>query len=237
MTSRDINKLLINLKALDFLYKKDSNAVRSIMTVVKFESTDEVSKQIRRHQDLAQFMLNKEGYERVVAVSKELILDPDTLAIFLDLLGEQPTSLLQKSQTLVREFMSPIGKNSVFNERSTLLDLIKFTQTATDEKRFFFVVDAKTQILRGIVSVNDIERNISMIKGLSKDVPVTELPFYNANPSVVLDTDSMEFVNNKFEEARKSGKYLTKIIVVDESRKLVGILGQPDISRWQLSLV
>lgn len=231
LSQQQLDNMLKYLKALDYLHKKDLSALRSILTMVKEEADEEVAKFVKRHQDLAKPMVNEdEFYSEVIRLAKVLVQNTETLQVFLQMIGEEPEPPIAP----VKKYMRQVAKECIHRPKSTLSDVLKFEQIADEEKRYFFVLDDNNS-LKGIISINDIAKNISVVRSLPKDTLAISLEFFNNNPSVVFENDTMSNAEKKFLEAKERGHPITKLIIVADNKRLVGLVGQADINRWLLS--
>jgi hypothetical protein len=225
----EVKRLVRYLKALDFLHKKESTSVKSVLTMVNRYVVGQGDKKIRNHQDLAEQMLDYGVYKKVVEFAEELIQDPPTHDTFMDLCREETGT----REALVKDYMQSVPKGHLQSSKSTLNDLIRFFKTASPEVRYFMVVDDSDSSLKGIVSVNDFTRNLDEVKTADKGTLVVNLKFYNGTPKVILDTDKMDYAANLFYEAQQAGKKITKLLVVNSHKRPVGFLAEPDLARWE----
>lgn len=230
-TQEDEAKRLVRyLRHLDALHKKESSTVRSILTMInRFVLEPQGIKRLSNHQQLAERMLDYEIYKKVIGFADELIQDPTLHDVFMEL-GRDESG--EPREALVRDYMQPMPKGTLFSVNDTLDDLIRFFKSAPPEVRYYIVGDDGGS-LKGIVSVNDFTRNIDKIKTTDKSTPVIKLEFYNPTPKVILNTDKMDYAASLFTEAQKIGKKITKLLVVDGNKKPVGFIGEPDIVRWE----
>jgi len=226
----EIKRLLKYLKYLDFLHKEEPTVVRSILTMInRYVIEPQGKKRLVRHQDLAEKMLDFGVYQKVIEFANELIQNPVAREQFRDLTQEGTG---EPREALVRDYMQSIPKGSLSSSKSTLHDLVNFFKTASPEIRYYIIVDDNGS-LHGIVSVNDFTRHLQEIKDADKTTSVVNLPFYNSTPKVIVDTDKMEYAASLFYEAQQAGKKITKLLAVDEHKKPVGFLAEPDIVRWE----
>lgn len=230
----EVKRLLKYLKYLDYLHKKEPSAVKSILTMVnRYVLEPQGIKRIARHQDLAEKMLDYGVYKKVVEFAGELIQDPVIKDEFRELTREESG---EPREALVQDYMQSIPKGSMNSNKSNVWDLIRFFKSAGPEIRYFIILEENGS-LHGIVSVNDFTRHLQEIKELDKDMLVVSLPFYNAAPKVILNTDKMEYAANLFYEAQQAGKKITKLLVVDDNKKPSGFLAEPDIVRWETASI
>ena len=188
-------------------------------------------------QELANSMLIQEILKVVINTVKELILNSDTLDQFLQFFGQEyfePSKNIPVKANLVQDYMRPINALSIFNSQAKVSDLIGFYKDNSESLPYFFTVDDNGS-LEGMVSVKDILRNIESLDDFPEDTLVSDLPFYNSNPKVFLASDTMKFIEEVYNEARSVRIYITHMIVINEHRKLVGLIDEPAISKWKLS--
>lgn len=226
----ETKRLMKYLRDLDFLYKKEPTAVKSIMTMINHFFTGQGEKRLKNHHELAEKMLDYGVYRKVVEYANDLIQDPNTHDAFMKLCREDSGDI---REALVLDYLEAMPAGSIFSERSTLNDLVNFFRRINPDVRYFVVVDDAEGALKGIVSVNDFTRNIEQIKVADKSVLVTNLEFYNGNPKVIVDSDTMEYAASLFYEAQQAGRKITKLLVVNSSRKPVGYIAEPEIVRWE----
>ncbi len=223
-------KMMRYHRALNVLRKKETDSVKSILVMVNRYAQEQGDTRLASHQDLAERMIDYGIYKRVVEYAEGLIQDPDTLQKFMESIREDTGD---PREALVRDYMQNIPQGSMFSPKTTLGDLIRFFRSAPAEVRYFIVVDDGTNVLKGIVSVNDFNRHVDELRTLEKDTPVINSTLFNGTPSVIADSDKMEFAANLFNEAQQAGKKITKLLVVNSSRKPVGFVAEPDIVRWE----
>jgi len=223
------HRLIRYLRGFNYLYKKESDTVRSILVMINRYIQEQGDRRLVSHQDLAQRMIDYGIYQRVIEYAEVLIQDPDTLQKFMELIREETG---EPREALVRDYMQNIPQGSIYSSKSTLGELIGFFRGAPSEVRYFLVVDDDTNVLKGTVSVNDFRLNIEQIRMTSRSTLVVNLPFYNGNPHSILDTDKMEFAANLFNETQQAGRIIIRLLVVNNNKRPVGFLAEHNIARW-----
>lgn len=221
----DDERLIKYIKCLGMLHKEDTNQVRDILTAFNHDhqKKNKKAKKIVRYQDLAELMLDDKVFATVMECAKKLL---PSNSPFLKSIGgdDEPAQ--------VKAYMQELPPGTLFRPKATLEDLIHFFQGSPH--RYFVIIDEGSNSLCGIVSVNDFLRNLARINELPKANLVVEADFFNTKPKVVTNTDTMFSAQNRFEDAAKSGKKITKLLVVDDDNSPVGWLGENDIAKWAI---
>lgn len=85
--SKETDRLIKCLKALDYLHKAEPDSLGSLLFALKFELDDIHGRDIKRFQDVATQMISDEAvFNEVVRIAKQLILDSSVLDEFLHIL-------------------------------------------------------------------------------------------------------------------------------------------------------
>ncbi len=225
----ETKRLVRYLKNLDFLYKKEPNSVKSVITMVNHFIVSQGEKKIKTHHELAEKMLDYVVFKKVIEFADELVQDPDTHAAFMKMSREDTGDV---REALVMDYMEPVPSGSIYYPKATLSELINFFRKAQADVRYLLIVDDVEGSLKGIVSVNDFTRNLELIKTEDKNMEIVELPFFNSGPKVILDTDKMEYAASLFQAAQQANKKITKLLVVNNNKKPVGYLAETELAKW-----
>jgi len=227
--------LLRYLKGLDYLHNIESATLRSILTLVNIELIKKPNKKKVYYQDLAELMLDKNNLEYIVSAAKTLIIKPDTLSQFLSIIGYQMSEEHADNPNYVKDFMSPLDSVAIVDNNSNISEMVNLFMSASAPLRYIAIVDKSTKILQGIISINDFSRGIETIKNLPKDSRLIDLPFFNNNPKVVYDSNTMEDIRDGFTDMQKIGRKVTLWLVVNKDNVLVGQISEVDIVRWEVT--
>ena len=233
--NKQMKNLLKYIQGLNYLRKVSPNAARGVLTAFNFnhQSQDDTFKKLRIYQDLAEHMLDKDTFNEIVENAKGLVVDAEKLNKFLEMIGEDRLPPPPLPPGLIKDFMQPVPKKVKFSPTATLSDFLAFCDKVGDEQnRYFMVVDDIKETLLGIISINDYPDD-AVINSLSMETQVTSLPFFNPDPRVDEETAPMAGVSSKFDVISRSGQKITKLIIVDKNKKLVGTLGKFDVLHWR----
>lgn len=229
--------LLKYLKGLTYLHQTEPSTLKSLMTLVKIELIKSSNRKLNHYQDLAVLMLEDNYLEYVLSAAKELILTPDTLSQFFTSIGYPFFKELPSPKTLVKQFMGNLESGIILEKDSKILNMIEVIRNASPSVRYLLIVNENTRALQGVISINDISRNFEATKRLSRDTLLVDLPYFNNNPRVVFDNDTLENAIDIFNNAQKAGKKITLIIVVNEKYMPVGQVSEIEIARWEASSI
>ena len=220
------------VKALMVLNTRDTHYTRSLITSYNdFLKKDDETK-VKYYEELATRMIKDDIFEDIMDIAANVILIQSHMEeFFINLSYPVPPVQITEKLALVDDYcIKDIENNAIKFSTSKVKDVKNFMDNfATEDNRYFIILDEKNNKLKGIISINDITENMEDFLQYSPSDLATSIKFFNEDPITINNLDTMLDAKKIMIDSKRK---ITKLIVLDNDRKLVGTLSRFQLLKW-----